>query len=339
MQRAHQLRDALPAGSISVLTHVGCLYVQQRTLSNLGRHSEVMEVCEQLLALSKQHFAGDEYVPDLIGVAWCTRLLAGAYSWTHKIAEWEELMRSALQLYEDYCSRRARADVPARVRQRMINIRAEMGMQSVDVDDHLALLEQLISVKQLYGEESVQYAAAWQSIAHYHKQAGDYQPAVDAAVEVLRIQTALFGPQHRELIAWHHWLGDVHQQWEQHQLALAAYERALDISREHAAFDRLQVAGLHRSMAFCYWKMGQGSHAARWYSQALAVYEVALPNSRTVAVQRWNVYRALHMAGEEPARQLELLRGALAIHTQLGDEGEDVERVKARLRELEEAQR
>ena len=62
-----------------------------------------------------------------------------------------------------------------------------------------------------------------------------------------------------------------------------------------------------------------------------------MPSSR---LWRWcggNLYVELRFAGEEPARQVELLRGSLAIRTPLGDR-EDAQRVTGELNERSAAQ-
>ena len=295
-------------------------------------------MCEQQLALAKKHLDDDEYVPQNIGVPWCMYKLAMAYSWADKSAEMEELLRSALQLYEDYCRCHADDSVPAQVREMRVIIQSELREQSADCGDLDALHQGLSSCQQRYGMESLHCADYWHSIAALHEQAGHLQPAVDAATEALRIKTALFGPQHRDLIDLYSWLGDVHRQWKQYQLALAAYERAVAISSQQDSHDQLLVADIHPSMASCYFALGRGRQAARCCSEALAVYELAMPNTRQVAIERWNLYTDLRMAGEEPARQAELLRGALAVRELLGNDASKLEAKRRLLRELEAAE-
>ena len=158
-------------------------------------------MCEQLLALSKEHFSADEYVPERIGVPWCMYQLALACDWVNRQAEGQRLKRSALRLCEDYCHRHADVPVPAALRRLMVAMRAQLGLQSMDSDDLDTLLEQLTSQQQLHGRDSIQCARTWEYIYAYHWQARNYLSALDAAMEIVRIRSKLFGPQHREQIA------------------------------------------------------------------------------------------------------------------------------------------
>ena len=106
------------------------------------------------------------------------------------------------------------------------------------------------------------------------------------------------------------------------------------------AVDQLDVAAdikvsMGESVTSELWQLGRA--AKRCYSEALPVFEAAHPNSRQVAVLRWNLSQVLRRAGEEPARQVELLRGSLAIRTLLGDE-DDIKQETAMLSELLEEQ-
>ena len=60
-----------PTQCVGARTMSAVCCLQQRLLKRLGRHREELVVCEQLLALAQQHFSGDEYVPQDIGVPWC----------------------------------------------------------------------------------------------------------------------------------------------------------------------------------------------------------------------------------------------------------------------------
>ena len=80
---------------------------------------------------------------------------------------------------------------------------------------------------------------------------------MDAVTEELRIKELLYGPQNRELIDPYRRLGDVHRQWQQHALAVAACARALDISRQQRSMvDQVQVAAMQLDMAECHFQLG-----------------------------------------------------------------------------------
>ena len=292
--------------------------MQQHMLNRLSRHSEQLLVCEQLLALSKEQLSGDEYVPQQIGVPSCMHQLATAYGCVGRCGERDELRRSALQLM-------------------VVSIRAAFGQYSADVEDLAALQQLLTRQQQLYGANSVQCARTWTLICVYHKQAGEHEQAVQAATELVRLTTAFNEPQYCDSIVSHQLLGGVHMQWQQHALAVAAHERAVDISRQYPAVDQLPVAWIKVSLARCHFDLGHWAEAKRWYSEALPVLEVAEPHSRIVATLRWSLFMELRKEGEEPARQLELLRGSPAIRTQLGDR-KHVERETTMLNELLAAQ-
>ena len=316
VQRALQLREALPANSVPVADHARCLYLHQQLLRDLGRHIERLAVCEQLLALSKQHFDDDEHAPLNIGVPQSMYNLAMAYTRVDRQEESNELQRSALRLWEGYCRRHADVSVSGVLRGKMTAIRAQLGA----CDDLVPLRQLLEHQQQRHGEQSSQCAIVWSHIASYHRRAGNYQLAVHAAMEVVRINTALHTPQQRELIMAYQRLGVVHQQWKQHQLALVAYEQAVDICRRQATVDLVQLADSHAGIVSCYLEQQQWEQAKRLCTELLAAVEVALTNTRQLAQLRWNLYQALRQLRQEPARQLELLGSALSIYTRLGDE-------------------
>ena len=118
LQRAQQLREVVPAGAVPVRFHFACLFLQQLLLNRLSRHNERLVVCGQMLALSKAHSSGDEYVSQIGGVPWSMFQLAQAYYWVGRRREGREMARSALQLYQGYCQRQ-RDDVPLTVRRMM----------------------------------------------------------------------------------------------------------------------------------------------------------------------------------------------------------------------------
>ena len=333
IERTHRLREASPEGAVSVHDHVLCLHLQQQLLRELGRHGEELVVCEQLLALAKQHFSGDDYIPDAIGVPGCMYSLALAYGWAARFAERAEMMRSALRLLQDYCQRHRDAPVPLAVRQMRIAIRSGLRLRAVD-DESLTALQQLLGeTQQLHGEVSVECARTWDFLTACHKQAGHYQLAVEAATEAVRIRQLLLGEQHRELIWPYRQLANVHKRWRKHALAVAAYEQAA-ISCQRDASGHLRLAGIQTRMADCYFELGQWADAKRCYSEALPVYEEARPQGLMVARLQWKLHKALDRAGEQPARQVELLTGALVIYIALGVEP-DAEMVRERLRELQ----
>ena len=281
IQRADQLRLAAAAGSVSVLNHAHCLLLQQRMLNRLGRHSEEVGVCEQLLALSRARFSDPHNVSHRRGVPSCMYQLSLAYDSVGRREEAAELRRSALQLYQEYCYRQFPTPVPSEVQQTMGNIRSALGLPPADVEDLFALQQRLAREEQLHGMENIECSRTWGVIAAYHRQAGSYPLAVEAATEAVRIREASQGPQHCELIAPYKRLGDVHKQFQQHQLALAAYERAVDISLQQEAVDQWNVARVKVSMARCHFEMQQWEAAKRLYSEALPVFEVTEPDSRT----------------------------------------------------------
>ena len=135
IQRAHQLRDALGADGVSEDDHGRCLRIQQDILCHLRRHTERVEVCEQLLTLSRQHFSGDHYFMKDIGVPACMDLLADAYWSVRRYDERLELQRSILHLCEDYCRRHGHASMP-RVVQRLIrDARDDLTRHPADYGD------------------------------------------------------------------------------------------------------------------------------------------------------------------------------------------------------------
>ena len=283
IQRAHQLRDALPADSISVADHARCLHLQLLMLFRLGRHSQELVVCEQLLELSQQQLDHDEYVPQDIGVPWCMYKLAMACGSAGRHDKCRELLRSALGLYKEYCSRHADAPVPEGVRWRMVRTRIPLGEQSADDNDLASLQQQLLSCQQRYGEVSPLSAVLWRTIGSCHWQAGSYQPAVDAFSQVVRIYTTLYGPQHSQLIEAYQTLGMVHEHWTQLQLALAAYQRALDISRQQAVVDTQVMATLQQRVASCSHEQGEGQEATGTDGEVLAVNNVATPKGHKLS--------------------------------------------------------
>ena len=54
VQRAHRLREALPAGIVPVVQHAACMHLQRTALLQLARHDKALLVCEQMLGMAKQ---------------------------------------------------------------------------------------------------------------------------------------------------------------------------------------------------------------------------------------------------------------------------------------------
>ena len=119
--------------------------------------------------------------------------------------------------------------------------------------------------------------------------------------------------------------------------ALAVCEQLLpmELSLQHDSFGSQRVAQLQVSMAELHFQLQQWPQVKRRLSAALPVIERTQPNMLQLAVLRWNLFVELSRVGEEPARQVELLRGALAICSQLGDEPARIQHMRRRLQELE----
>ena len=335
VQRAHQLRDALPAGSVSASDQANLVLLLKWIAKKMGRRGGEVLVCERMLALSKQYFAGDEYVPQQVGIPHSLYSLALAYGRAGRHAERAELLRCALLLCEDYRQRHADAPVSDHLQPLMFLTRAQLVVKSADVEDLAALQQQLTTQQLLHGHDSIQCARTWDFIVDYHRQAGHYQLAVEAATEALRIRQVVYGPQHRDLIGPLRWLGDVHRQWGERGLAVAAYKRAVNISRQqHDDADHRRVANIQLGIADCCRQQRQWQEAKRWYSEALPVIEATMPNGRKLARLRWSLYTVLRRLGEDRARQAELLRGALDIHSELGDTAA-AEKMRIELRRVE----
>ena len=336
-ERANTLRAALPPGTVPALTHAHVLCAQAEALGRLNRRREELKVCEELLALSREHLSSDEWYGHEFGLPACMYRMATAYSWAARLAESTQLLTSAVQLCEAYRCRVGDAAMPAQLLRLLVNVRAGLSLQSADVDNLDALQQQLRSEQSLHGSESRQCATIWAAITAHHVQAGSYKLAVESGTELIRVMEQLQGEAvRRELV--HAWqlLGNVHRQWQHHQLAVAAYRRAVDIglAERLASVDAQRVAHVQSSLADCELQLGHADEAVLSFDAALREFEQAQPNTARLALLRWSQAVALRRGGREPERQLQLLRGAAAIFEQLHDGRE--QQVRALLRQVEQ---
>ena len=138
VRRAHQVRTALPPGTIDMGDHCRNLLLEAQMLGDLSHFKEAVRVGERLVALSKAHFNDDAHLPDDVGVPHCLLQLSVCYSNVGRDEDERRLKRTALRLCEGYCRRLGNAPVPADVQQMIAR---------ANEDDNLDDIRQLLGLR------------------------------------------------------------------------------------------------------------------------------------------------------------------------------------------------